>query len=157
MNKTQETDYYFPKCHTSYGSRCEFPAHPGSPPVCREHTLCSECREHRTYCKCPDHSGFPPSLRCPNCDEYVMRHTTKWKAVADPAKQNKTVGWYQCATCDHDLTEPAIRPIKSIPFRLSDYSPNTNMIVGALLSGGDPLKMAQLIVDAQEKSEAEIE
>lgn len=40
----------------------------------------------------------------------------------------------------------------SIPFRLSDYSPNTNMIMGALLSGGDPLKMAEIIVEAQDKA-----
>jgi hypothetical protein len=46
--------------------------------------------------------------------------------------------------------EPA-EPEPRIPFRLGDYSPNTNMIMGALLSGGDPLKMAQILVDGQEK------
>ena len=42
---------------------------------------------------------------------------------------------------------------KPIPFRSSDYSPNTHMIMGALLSGGDPLKLAQMLVDAQEKTD----
>ena len=46
---------------------------------------------------------------------------------------------------------PEPKPAPSIPFRLEDYSPNTNMIMGALLSGGDPLKMAQMLVDGQEK------
>ena len=41
----------------------------------------------------------------------------------------------------------------SVPFRLSDYSPNTHMILGAMLSGGDPLKMAQILVDGQEKAD----
>ena len=41
----------------------------------------------------------------------------------------------------------------NIPFRLEDYSPNTNMILGALLSGGDPLKMAKMLVEGQEKEE----
>ena len=40
-----------------------------------------------------------------------------------------------------------------IPFRLSDYSPNTHMILGALLSGGDPLKMAEMLVEQQEKQD----
>jgi len=44
---------------------------------------------------------------------------------------------------------------KKPAFRLSDYSPNTHMIMGALLSGGDPLKMAQLLVDQQDKLDEE--
>jgi len=44
---------------------------------------------------------------------------------------------------------PKAKP--STSFRFSDYSPNTSMILGALFSGGDPLKMAKMIVDAQEK------
>ena len=41
---------------------------------------------------------------------------------------------------------------KGPDFRLSDYSPNTHMILGAVLSGGDPLKLAQMLVDAQKNS-----
>ena len=51
-----------------------------------------------------------------------------------------------------DEQEPKVKPI---PFRLGDYSPNTNMIMGALLSGGDPLKMAEIIVEAQERGNAD--
>lgn len=35
--------------------------------------------------------------------------------------------------------------------RLNDFSPNTMMILGAALSGGDPLKMAVILLKSQEK------
>ena len=57
---------------------------------------------------------------------------------------------YDCREDDDYESKLAPKP-KPIPFRLSDYSPNTNMILGALFSGGDPKKMAQMIVDSQEK------
>ena len=34
--------------------------------------------------------------------------------------------------------------------RLNDYSPNTMMIMGAALSGGDPLKMAKMLLPPEE-------
>jgi len=52
---------------------------------------------------------------------------------------------------DTEKSEPETKPI---PFRLSDYSPNTHMILGALLSGGDPVKMAEMLVEQQEKQES---
>ena len=119
---------YFPKCFTTYGSRCNFPAHDGAPPVCREHIRCTHCRETTTYCEC-DEPGFPPILRC-ECGEYVMRHTVFWKAVENPEKPGTTTGWYQCKTCGVDLTEPTVK-IEKVPFRLNDYSPNTMMILGS--------------------------
>ncbi len=44
-------------------------------------------------------------------------------------------------------------PVPQVPFRLDDFSPNTHMILGALLSGGDPLKLAQMLVDSQKKND----
>jgi len=44
---------------------------------------------------------------------------------------------------------------KTPAFRLNDYSPNTHMIMGAVLSGGDPLKLAQMLVDAQKTDETD--
>jgi hypothetical protein len=38
---------------------------------------------------------------------------------------------------------------------LEKDSPRTNAIMGALLSGGDPLKLAQMIVDSQEITKGE--
>ena len=35
--------------------------------------------------------------------------------------------------------------------RLNDFSPNTMMILGAALSGGDPLKMAKILLKRQKK------
>ena len=49
----------------------------------------------------------------------------------------------------------AKKPEPVIPFRLSDYSPNTHMILGALFSGGDPLKMAEMLVEKQKDDDAE--
>lgn len=37
--------------------------------------------------------------------------------------------------------------------RLNDYSPNTMMIMGAALSGGDPVKMAKMLCQAQDAAE----
>lgn len=34
--------------------------------------------------------------------------------------------------------------------RMNDYSPNTMMIMGALFSGGDPLKIAKMFCELQD-------
>jgi hypothetical protein len=41
--------------------------------------------------------------------------------------------------------------------RLNDYSPNTMMIMGAALSGGDPLKMAKMLLQNQPENQNEPE
>lgn len=47
---------------------------------------------------------------------------------------------------------PAPEPTRPA-FRLSDHSPNTMMIMGAVLSGGDPLKLAKRLVQEDEGDE----
>lgn len=105
-----------------------------------------DCGSKRKWKKC---CGAPPRpdryAAYEHMDEYPLIAGGPFADDATPVDRGGRVTMNA-----HDDEEPESKPI---PFRLSDYSPNTHMILGSLLSGGDPLKMAKMLVEAQEAQE----